>query len=734
MVGDMVVSELGCQGLSLKATGMQDCLQACGTRVKTSRKLTTPTTVTMAYQYESNSMKIGGLAPAGATSGLPVFVWLAGTGDYFGTPVDVTRLEAMAARGFISVQVEYPNLISEMNCVAGATGMKSLWELFNEKAAKVVPAALDVVCKHPRANCTAGVAVSGHSQGGFLSLLGLQYANKRVTAAVMPLGVGNPLIPELTNIELSKYLAKEKRLFLTGSLDDNLEFPDAYNGFQNISGYLSEQTTFGPGYMVVPDGTHGFYGENDWAVPASNMKCLYRDSKALWALGSTLDWLAQTASPTKFVEVTDSTGLYSNPCIDQALSDSPEGESLSAPDCNESITITNESISPPAFPSLTPPNGTNGTSGGSSGGSTSSPTASPTPKPTIPAKAKFVVQASITLNGVSVDVFNSHPVYRNAFVKSVAAQCNVSEEFVVITAINAARRRLAGRQLADGVKVEYKVGAETKEAADQAKTRTSAISSTDQAAFVSTFTEKFGVEKAAAEASGDTVATLHVISFTVQDVSVPTVASLSTDADGSGTTVASLSTGALAGIVLAVLFLLISGGMIFNWKSSTGGPLKPEQQQQQSGQGGAASAAANGVGVPAGLGGVNASAVSVRAEGDGAFGPQGGFQPQPLSSSRSLAVSAPDTVGSLAAGDGTPTLTAPLNNIPGPLMPMPLNERPGADADATTHQQQRERIAMAQEPTPVNADLLERIAMAQERAGALSTPVTPMPPPPASRY
>ena len=84
-------------------------------------------------------------------------------------------------------------------------------------------------------------AESGGGSGG---------ANKRVTA-VMPLGVGNPLIPELTNIELSKYLAKEKRLFLTGSLDDNLEFPDAYNGFQNISGYLSEQTTFGPKCMSL---------------------------------------------------------------------------------------------------------------------------------------------------------------------------------------------------------------------------------------------------------------------------------------------------------------------------------------------------------------------------------------------------------------------------------------------------------------------------------------------------
>jgi acetyl esterase/lipase len=166
--------------------------------------------VTMTYQYESNSMKIAGLAPAGATSGLPVFVWLAGTGDYFETPVDVTRLEAMAARGFISVQIEYPNTLSELLCIILGGNVKIFLEMVNKKAGKVFPAALDALCKHPRADCTAGVAVSGHSQGGFLSLLGLQYANKRVTA-VMPLGVGTPDIPELMNNELSKYLAKGKQ-------------------------------------------------------------------------------------------------------------------------------------------------------------------------------------------------------------------------------------------------------------------------------------------------------------------------------------------------------------------------------------------------------------------------------------------------------------------------------------------------------------------------------------------
>jgi hypothetical protein len=194
----------------------------------------------------------------------------------------------------------------------------------------------------------------------------------------------------------------------------------------------------------------------------------------------------------------------------------------------------------------------------------------------LPVKATFMVQATMTLAGVSVDVFNSHPAYRNAFVKSVAAQCNVGEEFVVITEIIAARRRLAGRRLADSVKIEYKVGAETKEAADQAKNKISAISSTDQAAFVSIFTENFGVEKAAAEAAGDTVAALPAVSFTVQDVSAPTAV---VDADGSGTVTdenkdedGGFSTGALAGIVAAVLVVFICGGMIFSkGQSSEGG-------------------------------------------------------------------------------------------------------------------------------------------------------------------
>jgi hypothetical protein len=136
--------------------------------------------------------------------------------------------------------------------------------------------------------------------------------------------------------------------------------------------------------------------------------------------------------------------------------------------------------------------------------------------------------ATMTLVGISVDIFNSHPAYRNAFVKAIANQCNVEEAFVIITGTAAATtttaaarrrlagRRLAGRRLADGVRIEYTVGAATTDAADQARAKIIAISTTDQTAFADSFTAKFEEEKAAAEAAGDTVAPLPAISFTAE--------------------------------------------------------------------------------------------------------------------------------------------------------------------------------------------------------------------------
>jgi hypothetical protein len=131
----------------------------------------------------------------------------------------------------------------------------------------------------------------------------------------------------------------------------------------------------------------------------------------------------------------------------------------------------------------------------------------------------------MTLVGLSVEVFNSHAAYKNAFKKAIAAQCAVSEDMVIITSVVASRRRLVSRRLADGVTVNYDVRAATEDAARATKTSIAAISTTEQSSFVSKFSSKFEEEKAiAASAGDDTLAAVSIpsdIVFTVAAVSSP---------------------------------------------------------------------------------------------------------------------------------------------------------------------------------------------------------------------
>merc|ERR1711879_926822 len=90
---------------------------------------------------------------------------------------------------------------------------KKLMQLFQEKAKKIAPNAISELCRRPRASCSAGVAMSGHSQGGFITSFSIKY-ECRITA-IMPLGIGcvdddgdEKLHAELglTDVEMSKYL------------------------------------------------------------------------------------------------------------------------------------------------------------------------------------------------------------------------------------------------------------------------------------------------------------------------------------------------------------------------------------------------------------------------------------------------------------------------------------------------------------------------------------------------
>lgn len=253
--------------------------------------------------------RIIGVEPSGTTTGLPVFIWLMGTGDTFGSAVDITWLEIMANRGFIAGAVDYASSMNRL-IVKTLLGPAKAFQDFRSKA-ETIPNAISKLCERPRANCSAGVAVAGHSQGGFITIFSPEF-DRRITA-VLPMGVGcidNYLPNELADGRTSQYLNGSHRLYIDGAADSVVE-PTC----------LSTMTTARGGSLLVPHAHHQFYGSCDPTRPETRMKCSYGHSSERWGLKAVADWLAKAAAPTKARIVTQPDVID---CDEQPLNETPD--------------------------------------------------------------------------------------------------------------------------------------------------------------------------------------------------------------------------------------------------------------------------------------------------------------------------------------------------------------------------------------------------------------------------
>ena len=294
-----------------------------------------PWTVDFESTYTTTTgheMRIRGVRPGFNAAGLPAFLWFMNTGDEFASPVDLDRLEAMASRGFVAVTIDYPNTHDQMECESIFNGgWKSEMKLMAKKAPEIIPPAISAVCALEQVNCSAGIAVSGHGQGGYLTQLAPKYNGGNNVTAIMPLSIGcehSDLLSDFSDESVAPYLEKEKRLILIGKQDE-LFWEDCMQELSGASNFRTESEGIGWGYMLVPNAIesvgHSFYGEHDHAQEDSRMKCIYRNSSDRWALDATSDWLAEAASPafspcvTSFVESCDSPATYSHSCVDHSL-------------------------------------------------------------------------------------------------------------------------------------------------------------------------------------------------------------------------------------------------------------------------------------------------------------------------------------------------------------------------------------------------------------------------------
>jgi len=119
----------------------------------------------------------------------PLFLYFIGTAfystesrDYYkDAPAPQAALQAMAARGFVAVTVQYDNVSTSIfdNSVSIAGFKNKSACLFGSSNPKN---ALKVLCARRNVSCAAGIGVFGHSQGAEMALQAANY-DKRVNAA-----------------------------------------------------------------------------------------------------------------------------------------------------------------------------------------------------------------------------------------------------------------------------------------------------------------------------------------------------------------------------------------------------------------------------------------------------------------------------------------------------------------------------------------------------------------------
>ena len=200
-------------------------------------------------------MPIVGFAPAEGT-GHPVYMHTSGGGRWFSTQTrfypEERMLQEMASRGFVAAMVEYPVVPAEHLICSSSNATTFLTYarmMYGRQPGST--SALATLCGHESADCSAGIALLGHSLGGLIATMAPR-VTKGITATLlwgagsrMAYGysccgvfsgdsscciggqpVGGTSIPCMAYADTSPFLDKSRRRLLIYSGDH--EYGDCY--------------------------------------------------------------------------------------------------------------------------------------------------------------------------------------------------------------------------------------------------------------------------------------------------------------------------------------------------------------------------------------------------------------------------------------------------------------------------------------------------------------------------
>lgn len=171
---------------------------------------------------------IDGFEPE-ADGGYPVLLFMTGTFGRNTIPTSMAFVHRAAARGFVAGSVDYENT-ARFGC-----------GVMRDKAAAVysdtfaADNAIEVLCSRPKADCSKGIVVAGHSQGSFMAILAGDY-DPRVRA-VAALGTGYDLA---LGADMERCLVDERQLPAARILGINGQADHTFGGALAAVSQLNE--------------------------------------------------------------------------------------------------------------------------------------------------------------------------------------------------------------------------------------------------------------------------------------------------------------------------------------------------------------------------------------------------------------------------------------------------------------------------------------------------------------
>jgi hypothetical protein len=337
--------------------------------------------------YNANhgkSFVIKGFGPMSIGT-FPVYLHLTGNYCDYNADVNLDFVRLMAEKGYVAASVEYDNgRFCPDFCETGSTCkyhdvdkngdhiVTDNTHVFNDTSslvyfgnvtvmtkARALKQALDVLCSSAMADCSKGVAISGFSQGAFISSV-WSHIDSRISALLL-MGMG--LLQDWELIDhypwhklhrfesdcildegMSKYVPRAKRRYLDGMYDKFVGW--YHSALQRFSGVHCQNTSApinciqpdGSGYYIISpmeyteeddkeehkyplryaDGvplqrmlaSHNFYSDNRPIANPGNLLPSFKYGSMPWCFHPSFDWLASAARGDGWVEV-PSTGVVS---------------------------------------------------------------------------------------------------------------------------------------------------------------------------------------------------------------------------------------------------------------------------------------------------------------------------------------------------------------------------------------------------------------------------------------